>query len=262
MDLVRGYFRPNELGFIVNDLLVANFPDVFDVDFTARLEDNLDRIETGDAQYQTLMSRFYGTFQKELDTASEQMLSMRGVGVDTGRVCPECGKHNLHIKVGRNGHYLACNGYPDCTYTRNYTRDEKGHIEPVEIPKDEISDKTCEKCGKPMVIKQGRYGPFLACSGYPECKNTQSVNGHGAGSSTGVACPEPGCDGELVEKRSKRGKLFYGCNRFPECSFATWDKPVDKACPACGAPIMVEKTTKKKGTFLACHDKKCGYKES
>jgi DNA topoisomerase I len=262
VDLIRGYFRPNELGFIVNDLLVANFPDVFDVDFTARLEDNLDRIETGDVEYQTLMNRFYGTFQKELDTASEQMLSMRGVGMDTGMTCPECGKHALHVKVGRNGHYLACNGYPECTYTRNYIRDEKGHIAPVEIPKDEISDKTCDKCGKPMVVKQGRYGPFLACSGYPDCKNTQSVNNHGAGGSTGVPCPESGCSGTLVEKRSKRGKLFYGCNRFPECSFATWDKPVGKACPSCGGAIMVEKTTKKKGTFLSCPDKKCGYKES
>ena len=261
VDLVRGYFKPSELGFIVNDLLVANFPDVFDVDFTARLEDHLDRIETGDAKSQSLLSRFHGTFQKELDTASEKMLSMRGVGMDTGQTCPECGKHNLHIKVGRNGHYLACNGYPDCTYSRNYTRDEKGQVAPVELPKDEVSDKLCEKCGRAMVVKQGRFGPFLACSGYPECKNTLSINGNGAGAETGVACPEKGCTGMLVEKRSKRGKVFYGCNRFPDCNFATWDKPVARTCPLCQAPILVEKVTKKSGTFVACLDKSCGFKE-
>ncbi|MBI9083847.1 MAG: type I DNA topoisomerase [Desulfobacterales bacterium] len=261
VDLVRGYFKPSELGFIVNELLVANFPDVFDVDFTARLEDHLDRIEAGDANSQALLSRFYGTFQKELDTASEKMLSMRGVGMDTGQTCPECGKHTLHIKVGKNGHYLACNGYPDCNYSRNYTRDEKGLVAPIELPKDEASDKLCEKCGKSMVIKQGRFGPFLACSGYPGCKNTLSINGNEAGAATGVACPEKGCDGMLVEKRSKRGKVFYGCNRFPDCSFATWDKPVARACPSCQAPILVEKVTKKNGTFVACLDRSCGFKE-
>lgn len=261
VDLVRGYFKPSELGFIVNELLVANFPDVFDVDFTARLEDHLDRIEAGNANAQALLSRFHGTFQKELDTASEKMLSMRGVGIDTGQTCPECGKHTLHIKVGKNGHYLACNGYPDCNYSRNYTRDEKGLVSPIELPKDEASDKLCEKCGKPMVIKQGRFGPFLACSGYPACKNTLSINGNEAGAATGVACPEKGCDGMLVEKRSKRGKIFYGCNRFPDCNFATWDKPVARVCPSCQAPILVEKVTKKSGTFVACLDKTCGFKE-
>jgi DNA topoisomerase-1 len=190
------------------------------------------------------------------------MLSMRGVGLPTGITCPECGNHELHIKIGRNGHYLACNGYPDCRFTRNYTRDSKGKIQPVELPEVEVSDKKCPKCDRQMVVKQGKYGPFLACSGYPECKSTMSINGDANGNSTGVKCPEPGCDGEMVERRSKRGKVFYGCNKYPDCSFALWDKPVSVACPVCSAPFLVEKSTKRDGDFLACADKECGHRQS
>jgi DNA topoisomerase-1 len=261
VNLEKRYFRPSELGFIVNDLLVENFPDVFNVDFTAKLEDQLDSIEESKKAAFDILTEFYTPFQTRLDEAAEGMLSMRGVGISTGLTCPECKKDQLHIKVGRNGHYLACNAYPDCRYTRNYIRDDKGRIVPVEIPDEEISDKTCEKCGKPMVLKQGKFGPFLACSGYPDCKTTMSVYANGNGTSTGVKCPEKRCDGELVEKHSKRGKVFYGCNRYPDCSYATWDKPVDKPCPICRSPFLVEKTTKKAGTFLACLNKECGHRE-
>jgi len=259
--LEKRYFRPSELGFIVNDLLVANFPEVFDVDFTAKLEDQLDSIEENKNEAGDILQKFYTPFQEHLAKAAEDMLSMRGVGITTDIICPECGRDQLHIKVGRNGHYLACNAYPDCRYTRNYNRDEKGNIVPIEVPEEEISDKTCEKCGKPMVLKQGKYGPFLACSGYPDCKTTLSVYANGNGAATGVACPAKGCDGELVEKHSKRGKVFYGCNRYPECDYATWDKPVAKPCPICQAPFLVEKTTKKAGTFLACLNRDCGHRE-
>ncbi|MCP3950752.1 MAG: type I DNA topoisomerase [Desulfobacterales bacterium] len=261
VNLQKRYFRPSELGFIVNDLLVDNFPHVFDVDFTAKLEDQLDRIEENKKEAGDILESFYTPFQGHLEKAAEEMLSMRGVGIPTGLPCPECGRDQLHIKVGRNGHYLACNAYPDCRYTRNYNRDEKGRIVPIEIPAEEISDKICEKCGKPMVLKQGKFGPFLACSGYPDCKTTLSVYANGNGTSTGVKCPAKKCDGELVEKHSKRGKVFYGCNRYPDCDYATWDKPVDKPCPICQAPFLVEKTTKKAGTFLACLDRDCGHRE-
>jgi DNA topoisomerase-1 len=112
-----------------------------------------------------------------------------------------------------------------------------------------------------MVIKRGRYGEFLACSAYPDCKNTQSLNANGANSKIGISCPEKNCDGEIVERRSRRGKLFYGCSQFPKCEFATWDKPVAKTCPQCDAKILLEKTTKKEGTFLTCLSKDCDYKE-
>jgi DNA topoisomerase-1 len=180
--------------------------------------------------------------------------------LSTGLHCPECGK-SIHIEVGKNGHFLACTGYPDCNYSRNYTRDEKGTIRPEEPSVEKTTNVNCEKCGKPMVKKYGRFGEFLACSGYPDCMNTRSLNSSGPGKSTGVMCPEKGCGGELVERRSKRGKIFYGCNRFPSCNFATWDKPINKKCPICGAQFVVEKTTKREGTFLTCHSKECDFKE-
>jgi DNA topoisomerase-1 len=183
------------------------------------------------------------------------------VGIPTGLSCPECG-NQLHIKVGKNGHFLACSGYPECNYSRDYERDEKGNIQPIEHAAEETTDKLCAKCGKPMVVKRGRYGQFLACSGYPECDFTQSLNSNGPGKPVGVNCPREKCTGEIVERQSKRGKIFYGCNKFPECNFATWDKPVDKQCPSCGAKILVEKTTKKNSTVLSCLEGGCGYKES
>ena len=260
VDLLKGYFRPNELGFIVNDLLVKNFPDVFGVDFTAKMENNLDNVETAEIDSLKILTRFYDQFKKELDAASKDMLSMRGVGFGTDLKCPLCQK-KIHIKVGKNGHYLACSGYPDCKYTANYVRDEKGNIQPVETAKDKVSDKVCEKCGKPMVIKHGQYGEFFACSGYPDCKNTKSVFASGSTRDTGVMCPEKDCTGTIVEKKSRRGKIFYGCNRYPDCKYAIWDKPVAEKCPKCNADFLVEKSTKKEGKFLTCLTKGCDYKK-
>jgi len=261
VDLVSGYFRPSELGFIVNDLLVQNFPDIFDVEFTAKMEENLDQIESEKIKALQVLDRFYKPFSQDLDSASEGMLSVKGVGIPTDLKCPECNKP-LHIKVGKNGHFIACSGYPECTYSNDYNRDEKGNIKPVEISEEEATDKVCNKCGKPMVIKKGRYGGFLACSGYPECKSTQSLNSNGNGKKIGLQCPQQDCAGEIVERTSKRGKIFYGCNRFPECTFATWDKPLNRECPVCGANFLVEKTTKKQGTFVSCMTEGCGFKEN
>jgi DNA topoisomerase-1 len=259
VDLVKGYFKPNELGFIVNDLLVKSFPDVFDVEFTANMENDLDRIEAAEVDYSEVLTQFYDAFEKELEAASTGMLSVKGIGFPTDLTCPSC-DHRLHIRMGRNGQFLGCNNYPECTYTRNYTRDEKGVVHPIEPASDQPSDRICDKCGKPMLIKEGRYGTFFACSGYPDCKNTQSTNSTGPENKTGVDCPEKDCDGELVQRSSKRGKIFYGCSRFPDCTFATWDKPVAKECPECSAKFLVEKTTKKQGTFLACNTKGCEFK--
>ena len=260
VELVKRYFRPGELGFIVNDLLVENFPEIFDVEFTARMEDNLDRVESADIDAQEILGRFYGPFKSKLDIADEQMLSVKGVGIPTGLSCEQCGKE-LHVKVGKNGHFLACSGYPDCTYSSDYTRDEKGNIQPVTLSAEEVPDRKCDRCGRPMVVKRGRYGEFLACSGYPECKQTQSINSSGPGRSTGVKCPAQGCTGELMEKKSKRGKIFYGCSQFPECDFATWNMPVDMPCPQCGAAFLVEKTTKREGKTRFCMTKECSYSQ-
>ena len=260
VDLLKGYFKPNELGFIVNDLLVESFPDLFDVKFTAKMEDDLDLVAAAKVDSLEILARFYDSFKKELEAASKDMLSIKAVGMPTDIVCPECNS-KLTIRVGKNGHFLGCSGYPECSYTRNYTRDEKGIIHPVEPSSDETSDRICEKCGKPMLIKQGKYGAFYACSGYPNCKNTHSVVSNNSEQATGVNCPEKDCDGTLVQRKSKRGKIFYGCSSFPDCTFAIWDKPVAKDCPKCSAGFLLEKTTKKQGTFQACHTNGCGYKQ-
>ncbi len=262
VDLLKGSFHPSELGFIVNDLLVDNFPEIFGVEFTARMEDDLDRVETADLDARGVLQRFYDPFKKKLNAAEDGMLSVKGVGINTHIKCPKCDEHELHIKVGKNGHFIACNGYPDCTYSRDYERDDKGRIQPIEPNHEAATDKFCPKCNKPMVIKRGKYGEFLACSGYPDCKHTESINGGGNGKAIGMKCPNQGCDGDIVEKRSKRGKVFYGCSRYPDCNFATWDKPVAKSCPICNKPFLVEKNTKRKGDFLACVERECGFKEA
>jgi len=260
VELNKGQFTPSELGFIVNDLLINNFPNLFDIDFTAKMEGDLDRIEAAEVGSLDLLNRFYNPFKKELECATDSMLSMRGVGFPTDLTCPKCDSP-LHIKIGKNGHYLACSGYPACKYTRNYLRDEKGKILPVEPVEVEVSDKQCEKCGEPMVVKQGKYGSFLACSGYPKCKNTQSLDPVQTEKNTGIHCPEQGCTGILLERKSKRGKIFYGCSRYPACTFAIWDKPVSKTCPNCNAPFMVEKSTKRKGTYFLCINEGCRHEE-
>ena len=192
--------------------------------------------------------------------AGEQMVSVKGVGIDTHLKCPVCGKQ-LNIKIGRNGHFLACTGYPDCSFTSNYLRDEKGNISIQEKIIDHTKVKDCIKCGKPMVQKEGRFGPFLACTGYPDCKHTESINGEQSTVDTGVKCPEKGCSGHIVEKKSKRGKVFYGCSTYPDCKFASWDKPANKVCPDCGSPYLIEKESKREGKFLKCPNRECAFKE-
>ncbi len=260
VDFVKRHFKPSELGFIVNDLLVESFPDVLDVEFTAKMEDNLDRIEAKEVDFTEILKRFYGPFKKELETASKSMLSLKGVGFTTDLSCPEC-NYRLHIKVGKNGHFLGCSKFPECTYTKNYTRDEKGVIQPIDPSFGETSDKVCEKCGKSMILKEGRYGAFFACSGYPDCKNTQSVISGNDAKKTDVSCPNQDCNGDLVQRKSKRGKIFYGCNRYPDCTFAVWDRPVSRGCPECGSNFLLEKSSKKEGTFFACYTKGCDFKE-
>jgi DNA topoisomerase I len=261
VDLIKGYFHPTELGFIVNDLVVGAFPDIIDVDFTANLETDLDRIEASEIDALHILSQFYQSFQNRLEAASNGMTSMKGVGITTGIKCPVCKTHELHIKMGKNGLFLACSGYPECKYTRNYIRDDKGVIQPVERAPDASVDKQCPKCGKPMVLKEGRFGKFLACTGYPTCSHTESDQASANHQVTDIPCPEPGCTGTLSSRVSKRGKTFYGCTRYPECKFAIWDKPVPKPCLMCGAKFLVEKNTKKEGQFLSCITEGCGHRE-
>ncbi|MCP4115928.1 MAG: type I DNA topoisomerase [Desulfobacteraceae bacterium] len=261
VDLINRYFVPSELGFIVNDLLVTSFPEILDIDFTAGMENDLDEIENGNKRSLNVLNDFYTSFKEKLDHAKEHMLSVKGVGIETGLSCPSCGKP-LNIKMGRNGHFIACTGYPECSFSSNYVRDEKGTIEILETKTDNTKVKDCIKCGSPMVKKEGRFGEFLACTGYPDCKHTESVNGEANGKETGAKCPEPGCNGAIVEKRSRRGKIFFGCNNYPDCGFASWDPVINTPCPECDSHYLIQKETKKEGKLLKCPKKGCKYKKS
>jgi len=236
----KGHLKPTELGLLVNDLLIAHFPDILETGFTARLEEELDQIEEGKKDRVELLRNFYQTFEKILAKAKEEMASLK-VGIPSGIKCPACGAEMI-IRIGRAGAFLACSRYPDCRETRDYIRDEKGELKVVE--KQKTTDEICEKCGRPMVIKRSRFGEFLACSGYPECKNTRPI-------STGIPCPEEGCQGYLVKRRARTGKIYYRCSKAPECKFILWQEPIKKKCPSCGAPFMIKKR-RRQGNFLAC----------
>ncbi len=244
-------FVPTELGMLITDLLVEHFPEILDTSFTAAMEKELDEVEEGTVSWVDVLKNFYAPFKKRLTLAKEQMESVKSKGVATDIKCEKC-QSPMVIKYGRNGEFLACSAYPDCKNIKDFSRNEQGKIEIVEH-KEEVSG-TCEKCGLPMIVKRGRYGKFLACSGYPECKNAKPI-------STGVKCPEEGCDGELLERTSRRGKVFFSCSKYPECKFATWHKPIAEKCPECGYPILVEKTTKRDGNSLICLNKQCRYKK-
>jgi DNA topoisomerase-1 len=249
---------PSELGVLVTDLLVESFPDILNVEFTAALENDLDQVEAGDENWLSLTSRFYQPFKADLDRAQVSMRDVKRGATETELPCPNCGK-KLVIKWGRNGEFLACPSYPECTFTSNFSRDDQGQIK-MEEP--ETTDEVCEKCGAPMAYKYGKFGKFLGCSNYPECKNVKSLN---KPIPLGIKCPPAplGCgEGELVQKISRRGKVFYSCNRYPDCTFASWERPIDSPCPECEAPFVVEKTTKRAGTVRRCIREECSYSES
>ena len=248
--------RPTDLGMLVTELLVESFPGILNAEFTADMEAILDKIEDGNENWQQAIARFYQPFSASLERAEREMRDIKGAGTPTDLVCTECADGKLVIKWGRNGEFLACTNYPDCTATRNFSRDEQGRIVPQDTDETQ-TDEICEECGRPMQVRFGRYGKFLGCSGYPECKTIKKP-GRAAAVSLGIACPD--CQqGELQQKQSRRGKTFYSCNRYPKCKFALWDKPVSTPCPQCQAPFVVEKTTKRAGTVRRCFRDECDY---
>ncbi len=223
-------FYPTELGSVVTDLLVKNFPRILDVEFTASMENELDQVEEGKSNWVEVLRGFYTPFAESLERAHAEMRNIKREAMPTDIDCDRCGA-KLQIKWGRNGSFLACSSYPDCTRTMEFRRDEKGGIVPV-TEEAEVRG-TCSVCGQAMVVKSGRFGRFLACSGYPGCKHTEPL-------SLGVPCPRAGCEGELLEKRSKRGKVFFGCNRYPTCDYATWNRPLARRCQVCEAAHLEE----------------------
>jgi DNA topoisomerase I len=296
---VGGKFSPTEIGLVVTDLLVENFRDIFDVQYTARLEENLDEIEEGKEKWQDALADFYKKFLKDLKYAEKHMENIKRMEKPTDEKCERCGaplvikwgKHGsfyacstydkenkdtctftkenpinlpdldsadvqettqeeycencgrvMVLKRGRFGQFMACTGYPDCKTTRRLDQGKKV----PDIPLDEL----CPTCGRNMMIRHGRYGEFTTCSGYPECKYVKQ-------NFIGVKCPE--CkDGELVEKRARKGNTFYGCGNYPNCKFTSAHKPIAEKCPTCGSEYLVEKNLKA-GPVIACPNKECDF---
>jgi len=243
----RGYtvledkkFKPTELGCAVTDYLVQHFPKILDVKFTASVETELDTVERGKMDWHKLLRDFYGPFAKALEQAQ-----WGPEGAE--RTCPNCGKP-MAIKQGRFGPFLGCTGYPECKTIIKVEREKIAAVEPKE------TDIDCPNCGKKMLLRTGRLGEFLGCSGYPECKTTMPID-----KKVGIKCPVCG-EGEVVEKMSKKRKIFYGCNRYPDCNFVSWGKPTDRKCPHCGS-VIVEQRWRGRLTGYKCINAECGYEE-
>ncbi len=296
-----GKFYPSEIGEVVLELLVSSFQELFDYEYTARMEDHLDRIESGRERWKQAMRDFYSRLAAKLEIAEKEMRDVKSEAIETDEVCDKCGSKMI-IKWGRFGRFMACSAYPECRNTKEIPK--ICSLDKSESSKSE--DIECEKCGRPMVMKRGRFGEFMACSGYPECRNTKKivksaevatvkqdipldedcpscgkklVIKHGRYGeftacsdypackyiklkSTGVRCPKKGCTGEIVERKSRRGKTFYGCSNYPDCDFVLWNKPVPDPCPVCNAPFTLVKTTKRAGTVRFCNNENCEFKES
>jgi DNA topoisomerase-1 len=295
---IEARFKPTLLGMmLVEKLLSPAFDDILDVEYTRNLEEDLDKIEEGQENYESTLSSFYKKFTKDLKRAAKEMVNLKeGVEPAPPVACDKCSKPMV-IKAGKFGLFLACSGYPECENTRELETPEPGAEGEIE--------ENCENCGKPMAIKRGRFGQFLACTGYPECKTTrkliatkqgltaakpdqlldekcpkcesQLVLKHGRfgeftacsnypnckyvkQKSTGVLCPKDG--GDIVERKSRRGKVFFGCANYPDCDFTLWNRPVAEKCPDCGAPFLVEKVTKRHGRQLVCNNEDCSYVRS
>ncbi len=255
-DRVEKRFHPTPLGRLVNRLLQNGFSDIINEGYTAQLEVQLDRIEEGEIDWKSALVEFDEKFNRDLEQAGKAMPNVKREGVPTDEACPDCDSP-LVMRFGRFGTFLGCSAYPECSYTRNL-EEAGGEGEGEEA--EEIPD--CEKCGRPMALRRSRYGAFFGCTGYPECKNIRKIGpAPPEPKGTGVPCPECG-EGEIQEKRSRRGKIFFSCNRYPDCKFALWKRPVARACPRCGTPYLLEKTTKKKGPHLVCAGEECDYEEA
>ena len=240
--------QPVELGFMINDLLVENFPDIMNAEFTAKMEEQLDDIEEGNLEWVDALKSFYSPFKLDLEKAEEKMKDFKAVVEETDEVCEKCDQPMI-IKWGRFGKFMACTGYPECKNTKDLGG--KGDSEDGATA-DEV-EGNCDKCESPLIMKRGRFGKFIACSNYPECKFTKPIG-------LGISCPEEACKGEIAARRSKKGRTFYGCTKYPDCNFTSWDKPVAEACPECKNPFLIEKWKKNEDPSILCPS--CGFKKT
>lgn len=302
VEKIDGRFHPTPLGTTVNDLLIESFDDIFNEQYTARMEEELDEIEEGKLDWREALREFYEKFERDLVAAAENIKNKKTTSIPTDEICENCGA-GMVIKFGRFGQFLACSNYPECKNTREIVK-RKDESESDEAESGETEEiPPCELCGREMALKKGRFGTFYGCTGYPECRNIRKIP---KGSRKPAAppvpldetCPKDGanlvrregrfgeftacsnypkCDyvkretldikcpkdgGDIVVKKSRRGKAFYGCANYPKCDEVYWDKPVAEACPKCGSTILLEKTTKRDGTVRYCKNEGCDYKIS
>jgi DNA topoisomerase-1 len=290
----RGAFRPTELGFLVTDLLVKSFPAILDVGFTAEMEEKLDRIEEGELDRLKVLEEFYRSFREDFERAQREMQDLKREGLPTEMECEVCGSP-LVVKMGKRGPFLSCSSYPSCTFSKPYMEEsqrlkeepQEGRYcpkcgspmvvregrfgpflacsaypscrttEPLKEAKgeepQEVPPPSCPQCNSPMVMRNGRFGRFFACSRYPKCKGKAPVD-------LGIPCPVEGCSGKIVERRSKKGRIFFSCSNYPGCQFLLWQRPIAKACPSCGASFLVRKSSRGKNQ-LVCIKEGCGYEE-
>jgi DNA topoisomerase-1 len=306
VERIQSRFHPTSLGKTVNDLLIdGGFDDLFNETYTARMEEELDEIEDGKLEWTKALREFYKKFEGDLKEFQHYIKEIKEKNVPTEEVCLKCNTPGMVQKWGRFGSYLKC---LNCEATRDAEpppgADGAGSSAEAATAGEESEPEVCELCGKPMQMKRGRFGPFLGCTGYPECRNIRKIGKSGVAApppvpldekcpvddaqlvkrfgrfgefvscsnypkckyikqeTVGVSCPRPGCKGEIVVKKSKRGKAFYGCSEYPKCNVVYWDKPVLETCPQCNAPFLLEKTTKKEGTFRYCANEDCGYRSN
>jgi DNA topoisomerase-1 len=249
--LEKRRFIPTDVGRIVNKFLTGYFTQYVDYDFTAKLEDELDAISRGEEEWVPLLKFFWKPFKKLVDDVEQNVARKDVTQEATDEVCPKCGKP-LTIRLGRRGRFIGCSGFPECDYTRSLGDDKE-----AEAP-ETIEGRVCPQCSSQLIVRQGRYGKFIGCSNYPTCKFIEPLE---KPADTGVQCPE--CkQGSLLKRKSRYGKIFYSCSRYPDCKYAVWNEPLNEACPQCQWPILTLKTTKRRGTEKVCPQKECGYAES
>ncbi len=308
VERLEGRFHPTALGTTVNDVLVAGFTDLFNPAYTAQMEQELDNIEEGKIGWRDALHKFYGKFSVDLKSAEEGLKDKKKASIPTDEICENCGA-GMVIKFGRFGQFLACANYPECKTTREVaSKKSAAGVQTIgengEVQTESETVEPCELCGRDMALKKGRFGSFYGCTGYPECKNIRKIDKKSGATIASVApvaldeiCPKDGAnlvirtgrfgefttcsnypkcdyikretigiacpkckDGEIAVKKSKRGKIFYGCTNYPKCDAVFWDKPILEPCPNCRAPFVLEKTTKKDGTFRYCQTEGCDYK--
>lgn len=244
-------FAPTELGMAATKMLVEAFPNIMSIKFTAQMEENLDKIAHGELERDKLLLDFYGQFAEKL-TQFKGNDKVKRTAQPTELTCPECKNHKLAIRFGKSGEFLGCLGYPECTFTSNFKRDEAGTLELVKAEEPKLLDEACPNCSKPLRKVIGKFGEFIACSGYPECKYIKQNK---------ASFPCPSCGGDIIERRW-RGGTFWGCKNYPKCRFSIFGDIEERPCPQCKAPFLIKKVAKDGSITYQCNDKNCGYKSS